>query len=67
MNLVESKLPFVLVSATPADSVLDASKWEIDEIGRYDNNWQKTNSRKYNPDLVRYVSVLRIKSTDSTP
>lgn len=60
-SLVDSRLPFVFISGAPVDSVFDKTKVTIDFIGKYDNNWRKTDSRRYNPHLVREAAIIRRK------
>lgn len=60
-TLIHSKLPFVLVSSSAPDSALKTSEIVIQQIGIYDNNWRKRESKRYNPGLVRYVSIIKTK------
>ncbi|NDV70308.1 glycosyltransferase family 39 protein [Dysgonomonas sp. 25] len=54
------KLPLVLITQEPTDSVLKGKNIEIDYIGTFDNNWQKQRNKKYNEKLVSHVAVIRI-------
>lgn len=60
-TLMHSKLPFALVSSSAPDSALKTSEVVIQQIGIYDNNWRKRESKRYNPGLVRYVSIIKTK------
>ncbi len=57
-TLIQSKLPFVLVSGLPIDSLFANKNVKIEFIDTFDNNWQKKSSRKYNDDLVRQVAII---------
>ena len=57
-TLIQSKLPFVLVSGLPIDSLFANKNVKIEFIDTFDNNWQKESSRKYNEDLVRQVAII---------
>ncbi len=57
-SVVHSHLPFVMVSSMPADSLFKDKSVAIIPIGLYDNNWRKHQNRRYNPNLVRYVSLI---------
>lgn len=56
--LIQSKLPFVFVSGAPIDSLLTGKNVKIEYIDTFDNNWQKSSSRRYNEDLVRQVAII---------
>lgn len=60
-NVVQ-KLPFVFVSGLPIDSLFANKNVVIDYIDTFDNNWQKTSSRKHNKDLVREVAIIKAKA-----
>lgn len=57
-SLIQSKLPFVLISGMPIDSLFANKNVKIEYIDTYDNNWQKKSSRKYNQELVRQVAII---------
>lgn len=58
-NLVFKNLPFVLVSSAPADSIFGNTNVTIEEIDIFDNNWRQRESRRYNEELVRHVSIIK--------
>ncbi|WP_321330742.1 glycosyltransferase family 39 protein [uncultured Bacteroides sp.] len=61
-SVVRSKLPFVLLSGLAPDSLFSGlSRVSVDVVGVYDNNWQKVGSKKYNKNLVRYVSIIKAR------
>lgn len=51
--------PFVIVSGQPLDSLLRDQPFTIQYIDTYDNNWNKTDHKRHNPDLVRHVGIVR--------
>lgn len=57
-TLIQSKLPFVFVSGVPIDSLFAGKNVKIEYIDTFDNNWQKSSSRRYNEDLVRQVAII---------
>ena len=57
-TLIQSKLPFVFVSGVPIDSLFVGKNVKIEYIDTFDNNWQKSSSRRYNEDLVRQVAII---------
>lgn len=58
-SLVSAIVPFVFVSSEPAETVFAGKNLTIKYIGRFDNNWRKTGSKRYNPSLVRHVAIVR--------
>jgi len=58
-SLVITKLPMVLVSAGPAADMLKNLDVEIEEVDVFDNNWRQGESKRYNNDLIRHVSVIK--------
>ena len=58
---VYASTPFVFISPQPADSVFAGKKLTIQEVGIFDNNWRKTNHKRYNNDLVSYVAIITSK------
>lgn len=59
---IEQQLPLVYVSKVPLDSAI-VNNYDVELIGEYDNNWRKTESRRYNWDLVRQVAIVRAKKS----
>ncbi len=57
-SIIYSKTPFVFVSKIPIDSVFFNKNVIIKPIDTFDNNWRKTNHKRYNKDLVRHVAVV---------
>ena len=57
-SLMAARAPFVLVCAEndplPADEAVEAEC-----LGRFDNNWKKTDSRRYNDELVKKVYLVK--------
>lgn len=62
-SIVMNSLPFALVSALPADSILKDRAVHIRFIDTFDNNWRQRESRRYNHNLVRHVAIIT-KATD---
>ena len=58
-SLFYASLPFVLVSGEPAEQELAGKNVRIEYVGTYDNNWQKRESGRYNPILVKQVAIIR--------
>lgn len=58
-SLFYASLPFVLVSTEAAEQILRGKYVTIEHIDTYDNNWRKPNSKRYNNDLVKEVTVVR--------
>jgi len=58
-SLIYNSTPFVFVSGLPIDSLFMNKNVQIEMIDTFDNNWQKTGSRKYNRDLVREVAIIK--------
>lgn len=58
-SAVYSKIPFVLVSVAPADSILKGKNVEIEYIDTFDNNWRKRDSKRYNKELVSHVAIIK--------
>ncbi|WP_291598967.1 glycosyltransferase family 39 protein [Bacteroides sp.] len=58
-SLVSAIVPFVFVSSEPAETVFAGKNLTIKYIDRFDNNWRKTGSKRYNPSLVRHVAIVR--------
>lgn len=54
------RLPFVLISAEPASSLLEGRGLRIVHIDTYDNNWRKKNHKRHNPELVRHAAVVSL-------
>jgi len=57
---IKPAVPFVLLSEKPAGSIFRGCNYKIEQIGVYDNNWRKKDSKRYNKSLVRYVSLIRM-------
>lgn len=58
---IYNKMPFVFVSGQPVDSIFKDLHVNIDHIDTFDNNWRKTDSKRYNLDLVREVAIIKSK------
>lgn len=70
MDLTDKKsvteaLPFVLVSRQKAEEAIPdsiRSGLDLQWIGLYDNNrWQKNNRRRYSPEFINHVTIVRRK------
>jgi len=57
-TLIYNQLPFVFVSGQSIDSIFNTMQVDIDHIGTFDNNWQKRESKRFNPNLVREVAII---------
>lgn len=57
-SLMSAQHSFVFVSAEPIEQLLAGKNVVIENVGRFDNNWRKTGSKRYNWDLVRYVAIV---------
>jgi len=57
-TLIYNQLPFVFVSGQSIDSIFNTLQVDIDHIGTFDNNWQKRESKRFNPNLVREVAII---------
>ncbi|MDH6304100.1 4-amino-4-deoxy-L-arabinose transferase-like glycosyltransferase [Parabacteroides sp. PF5-5] len=53
--------PFVLLSGQPIDSLLAGRDLIIEPVGTFDNNWRKKDHKRYNPELVKEVAIIRKK------
>lgn len=62
-STVYNNTPFVLLSGYSIDSLFRNRNVEVEFIGRFDNNWRKIDHKRYNPDLVRNVAIIRKKNT----
>lgn len=60
-SAVYAALPFVLVSEKPAPVLLENLEVTTEYIGTFDNNWRKTDSHRYNKDLVKEVYLVKKK------
>lgn len=60
-SAVYSHLPFVILSGTSVDSVFIHKNVIIEKIGTFDNNWRKSDHKRYNRNLVREVAIVRAK------
>jgi len=60
-SVVYAALPFVLVSEKPAPTLLENLEVTTEYIGTFDNNWRKTDSHRYNKDLVKEVYLVKKK------
>jgi 4-amino-4-deoxy-L-arabinose transferase-like glycosyltransferase len=60
-SAVYAALPFVLVSGKPAPALLENLEVTTEYIGTFDNNWRKTDSHRYNKDLVKEVYLVKKK------
>lgn len=58
-TLIAQKVPFVLISQLPVDSLLSGRNMEIEYIDTFDNNWRKQKSDRRNTALISYVSIIR--------
>lgn len=58
---VSRAIPFVLISGQPIKQVMDGKDVAIEPVGTFDNNWRKTGHKRYNPDLVKEVAIIRAK------
>ena len=56
---VRQALPFVLVSSQPIQQIMADKNVSIEPVGTFDNNWRKTGHKRYNPDLVKEVAIIR--------
>lgn len=54
-------LPLVFVESLNSSHTLSGLPITQEEIGIFDNNWNKPDQRKYNMNLVRRVSIIRKK------
>lgn len=70
MDLTDKKsvtgaLPFVLVSRQKAEEAIPDSirnGLDLQWVGLYDNNrWQKNNRRRYSPEFINHVTIVRRK------
>lgn len=58
-SLVYTLLPFVLISGKPVDSLFRDKPVVIEPVTITDDNWRKRGSKRYNPNLVREVAIIR--------
>ena len=58
-SLIYQNMPFVFVSGQHIDSAFIGKDVTIEHIGTFDNNWRQPDNKRYNPDLVRNVAILR--------
>lgn len=58
-SLILKNRPFVFVSKLPIDSLFANKGVQIEPIDRFDNNWQKVESKRYNWELVREVAIIK--------
>ncbi|MCD8186792.1 MAG: phospholipid carrier-dependent glycosyltransferase, partial [Rikenellaceae bacterium] len=58
-TLVLDRTPFVFVSGISVDSLFAGKNVTIEHIDTFDNNWRKTGHKRYNPNLVRHVAIIR--------
>lgn len=58
-SLIYDRLPFVFVSSLPIDSLFANKNVDIEFIDTFDNNWRKTDSKRYNKDLVKEVAIIK--------
>lgn len=63
-SLIFQKMPFVFVSGLPTDSLFKEKNITIKHIGTFDNNWRPTNHKRYNPELVREVVIIKAKENE---
>ena len=54
---VSSRIPFVLVSTAKPDTLLQ--RHQLQTIGIYDNNWRPTDHKRYNNELLKYVTIVK--------
>ncbi len=57
-SLVYAALPFVLVGTEPAEQILAGKNVSIEYIDTFDNNWRKPESKRYNRNMVKQVSII---------
>lgn len=58
-SLFYASLPFVLVSTETAEQVLYGKNVSIEHIDTFDNNWRKSDSKRYNKNLIKEVAIIR--------
>lgn len=58
-SLIQKKLPFVLISNEPIDSLMSGKNFSIQYIDTFDNNWRKSDTKRYNRQLISYVAIIR--------
>lgn len=59
------KLPFILISSEPADSIFADTGLTVEHIDTYDNNWRKTDHKRHNKELVRHAAIIRAPQDES--
>ena len=64
-SLMYEKMPFVFLSGFPVDSLFQGKEVSIEKIGIFDNNWQKTDHKRYNPNLKREVAIIKGKTIEN--
>lgn len=60
-NVINQKVPFILVSTQPVEQLMPVDNYKITPIGKYDNNWRQTDSKRYNTELVKEVYLIEAK------
>lgn len=58
-SAVYTNLPFVLISTEPISEQLSGKAVSIEYLDRFDNNWRKTDHKRYNRELVKEAAIIR--------
>lgn len=56
---INEAAPFVLLSGQSIDSLMAGRNVTVERLGVFDNNWQKTDHKRHNPELVKEVAIIR--------
>ena len=56
---IQKNKPFVFVSEAPIENVFANQNVTIEHIDIFDNNWRQSDHKRYNPNLVRRVAIIR--------
>lgn len=60
-SLIFANTPFVFLSTESIEPLFRNKEVKIEYIDTFDNNWRKVTDKRYNPDMVKEVVIIRKK------